>query len=159
MNQKYNPQFIYSFDRIKWPYKRPHVQLLKCAKNILEATIAKFGTDENYYSQFGRLIDQNETTRHFDRYIANLNMTDKLEYVFTENTIAPTSVLHGEAGCAKIIVALPIMYQERRIIDVLNHEVGTHFLRKHNERAQVWQGNRAKYGLKSYLCIEEGLAS
>ena len=51
------------------------------------------------------------------------------------------------------------MYQEKRIQDVLNHEIGTHFLRKHNERCQVFFNQRSKYNLKSYLCIEEGLAS
>lgn len=159
MNLKYNPQFIYSFEKLKWPYKRPHVQLLKSAKAILEATIQKYGNDSVYYSQFGRVITQEETCKYFDEYIATLNLTDKLTYIFTENTIAPTSVIHDENGTAKIIVSLPIMYQEKRVLDVLNHEVGTHFLRKHNEKVQVFYRERAKYGLKSYLCIEEGLAS
>ena len=35
------------------------------------------------------------------------------------------------------------------MIDVLNHEIGTHYIRKYNERIQVWSGNRQKYNLKS----------
>ena len=79
--------------------------LLKTAKNILEATIQKFGNDENYFSQFGKLLSQEETCKHFDKYIASLSLQEKLCYIFTENTIAPTSVFHGENGCAKIIVS------------------------------------------------------
>ena len=33
---------------------------------------------------------------------------------------------------------MPILYRELRIQGVLNHEIGTHFLRKHNDRMQIW---------------------
>ncbi len=42
---------------------------------------------------------------------------------------------------------------------VLHHEVGTHFLRKYNEKNQVWYKKRDKYELKNCIQTEEGFAS
>ena len=42
----------------------------------------------------------------------------------------------------------------------MNHEIGTHFIRKFNEKNQKWFNNRKKFGLTApYLKTEEGLAS
>ena len=86
-------------------------------------------------------------------------MTGSLNIKFTERAIAPTSVVHHEDGTATMVVGLPICYREHRLIDVFNHEIGTHYLRKFNDRKQPWFKNRQKYQLKDYLIIEEGLAS
>jgi hypothetical protein len=37
-----------------------------------------------------------------------------------------------------MIVALPIEYREATIEGVFNHEIGTHYLRKYNDRKQIW---------------------
>ena len=44
------------------------------------------------------------------------------------------------------------------MVGVLDHEIGTHFLRKHNEKSQVWYKKREKYDLKTCIATEEGLA-
>ena len=41
---------------------------------------------------------------------------------------------------------------------VLDHEIGTHFLRKHNEKNQFWYKKRDKYEMKTCIATEEGLA-
>ena len=41
----------------------------------------------------------------------------------------------------------------------MNHEIGTHFLRKHNDRYQKWYKDRKKYTLQPFLQTEEGLAA
>ena len=42
----------------------------------------------------------------------------------------------------------------------MNHEIGTHFIRKFNDKNQKWFKDRKKYNLaSSYLKTEEGLAS
>jgi hypothetical protein len=35
---------------------------------------------------------------------------------------------------SRIIIGLPIKYYENTILGVLNHEIGTHFIRKVNNR-------------------------
>lgn len=41
----------------------------------------------------------------------------------------------------------------------MNHEIGTHFLRKYNEKYQKWYKDKKKYNLSPYLKTEEGLAA
>ena len=95
----------------------------------------------------------------FNQYVSDLGLDGLLTIKFTENAIAPTSVVHHEDGTATMIVGLPICYRANRLIDVMNHEIGTHFLRKFNDRKQIWFKNRQKFALKDYLVVEEGLAS
>ena len=45
------------------------------------------------------------------------------------------------------------------MLGVLDHEIGTHFLRKHNEKNQFWFKKRDKYDMKTCIATEEGLAS
>ena len=73
--------------------------------------------------------------------------------------MAPTSVVHDPTGKSRIIISLPIAYREHRIQGVLNHEIGTHFLRKFNDRNQPWFKCRKKFELKPYIITEEGLAA
>lgn len=42
---------------------------------------------------------------------------------------------------------------------MLNHEIGTHYVRKHNDKLQVWNCARKKYNLKRDINTEEGMAS
>jgi hypothetical protein len=49
------------------------------------------------------------------------------------------------------MISLPIKYRADTIEGVLNHEVGTHFIRKYNDRMQKWHKDRKKFGLSPYL--------
>lgn len=51
---------------------------------------------------------------------------------------------------------MPIQYRVGRILGVLHHEIGSHFLRRFNEVQQPWHDERKKFGLKNTVCIEEG---
>jgi len=44
------------------------------------------------------------------------------------------------------------------MMGVLDHEIGTHFLRKHNDRLQPWFKKRSDFELKTCIATEEGLA-
>jgi hypothetical protein len=55
-------------------------------------------------------------------------------------------------------IKLPVEYREGRMQGVLDHEIGTHFLRKHNEKNQAWYKKRDKYDMKTCIATEEGLA-
>jgi len=41
---------------------------------------------------------------------------------------------------------------------VIDHEIGTHFLRRNNEKFQVWYKKREKYEVKNCMKTEEGFA-
>lgn len=68
-------------------------------------------------------------------YLEELDIADQVVLNFQKNKVAPTSVTHDpKGGKSKINIGLPIEYREGRIMGVLHHEIGTHFLRKYNEK-------------------------
>jgi len=83
----------------------------------------------------GRILSLEETEQYFTDYIGKLNVSELISYEFQENTVAPTSVVHNPIdGKSKVIIGLPINYRINRIEGVLNHEIGTHFIRKINDK-------------------------
>ena len=52
---------------------------------------------------------------------------------FDEKVVAPTAVTYDGRGHCKLTVKLPITYRAAKMIGILDHEIGTHFLRKHND--------------------------
>ena len=44
------------------------------------------------------------------------------------------------------------------MIGVLDHEIGTHFLRKHNEKNQIWYKKRETFKMINCIATEEGFA-
>jgi hypothetical protein len=97
--------------------------------------------------------------RQFDEYLEATGVKRLVSYRFTEKTISPTTIKHKPKGRAEIIVGLPVQYRRDYIVCLLNHEIGTHFLRKFNERKHPWFENRKKFKLGKYLVTEEGLAA
>lgn len=82
----------------------------------------------------------------------DLGVEEQVSLNFQKNKVAPTSVTHDpKTGKSKINIGLPIEYREGRIMGVLHHEIGTHFIRKYNDKQQVWYKKRDKFELKS--CI------
>ena len=80
--------------------------------------------------------------------------------MFCNNAVAPTSVVHdGKTGKSKICISMPIQYRQKRMIGVMHHEIGTHFLRKYNDKYQIWWGKRKQFEMKPCIATEEGLAS
>jgi len=159
MQCKYDPQFVYTAQKIVLKYNKPHNTFVKEARQILDAVLSKYGSDDSFFELQGPVVTREATEELFNKYVADLGLQGMLSIKFTDKAIAPTSVVHHEDGTATMIVGLPICYRENRLIDVLNHEIGTHYLRKFNDRKQVWFKSRQKFHLKDYLIIEEGLAS
>jgi len=58
-----------------------------------------------------------------------------------------------------LYIRTPAQFNENTFGGLLNHEIGTHFLRRHNEVKQIWFGRRIAYKLYNhYMETEEGLA-
>ena len=93
-------------------------------------------------------------------YIEDLGMQEELTLSFQKNKVVPTSVTHDpKGGKSRVNIGLPIEYREGRIEGLLHHEIGTHFVRKHNEKQQVWYKKREKYELRHQIQTEEGFAA
>lgn len=94
------------------------------------------------------------------KYIEELGLQNQLSLYFSDNAVAPTSVVHdGKSQKSRICISLPIQYREKRMTGVMHHEIGTHFLRKYNDKYQIWWGKRRNYEMKPCIATEEGLAS
>lgn len=92
-------------------------------------------------------------------YLEKMDIVDRIEINFTQKMVAATSVTHDpKTGKSKLNVRQPVEYREGRILGVLDHEIGTHFLRKHNERNQIWNKKRDKFEIKPCIKTEEGFA-
>ena len=44
------------------------------------------------------------------------------------------------------------------MLGVLDHEVGTHFMRSYNEKYQMWYNKREQCNMKTSIATEEGFA-
>lgn len=153
---KVNPVFEYEnlgqTEKYLSQYKQPNDEYMIIAKNILDSFLGFYGSESAYLMTEGKILTIEETEKYFMDYLEALGIADLLEISFQKNKVAPTSVTHDpKTGTSKINIGLPIEYREGRIVGVLHHEIGTHYLRKHNERNQAWHKKREKYELKN--CI------
>ncbi len=142
-------------------HSEPDYEYLALALKILNGIVDQYGNIENYFNiDGGRKLNISETRNHFNKYIRSLNMSKYMEISFNQTTIARTSCKHNnENGKSELVVGLPISYRINNIEGVFNHEIGTHFLRKFNDKQQIWYKQRKKYRLQPYLATEEGLAA
>lgn len=142
------------------------------ALKIIRSFEKFWGSYEKYQTSLGPVLSYKETgeqhfaaenglitVREFDSYIASLDIKGLISYRFTYKTISPTTIVHKPKGRAEIVVGLPLQYRKRSMAGLLHHEIGTHFLRKFNDRRQIWFEKRKKYKLKKYITTEEGLAT
>ena len=78
---------------------------------------------------------EDETFEYIQTYLRQLGVEEYIHINFQENQVAPTSVTHDpKTGMCKMNIKLPCEYREGRMIGVLDHEIGTHFLRKYNDK-------------------------
>lgn len=156
---QYNPQFEYKLEDRNQKFTEPHKAYLKVAETILNRCIEEFGDDEAYIEITGsKLSTEEEITEEYAKYVKELDVENSLNLVFTDKIVSSASCLYKGKGKWAILVSLPIQHREKRVLSLFHHEIGTHYVRKFNERQQPWAYNRKQYNLTSCLVIEEGLA-
>lgn len=101
----------------------------------MDAFLQHYGSETEYLLTEGRVItDQDETEQIFKKYLEELNVLDIAVINFSDKIVAPTSVTYDNySSKIKINIQVPVEYREGRIMGVLHHEIGTHFLRRLNE--------------------------
>lgn len=158
-----NPQFEYDnyAATLKFLslYESPSDRLMPIATKILNSFLKTYGTETAYLESEGVCLDQEETERIFREYIEDLGFSEQLTIEFKSRQIAPTSVTHDPKTCkSKVNIRLPCEYRPGRIQGVLDHEIGTHFLRRNNEKFQFWYKKREKHDIRNSMATEEGFA-
>ncbi len=157
-NFQYNPQFTY--ERITTraelsKYGRPNWWHLFLAKRILKKHLKE--KDLRKQIKEGKIFLNHQQIDHLIKERLDFyHLGHKYQIVYSENFISRIAV-NNEENLIK--VRLPIAIDRFEIEAILNHEIDTHVLRQFNYENQIWFGKKRKYGFKSYLRTEEGLAA
>ena len=84
-------------------------------------------------------MSKEETEKYINEYLEQTGFTEHIGIRFSKSQVAPTSMTYdARAGKSFINVRLPCQYQRGRMLGVLDHEIGTHFMRSHNEKFQIF---------------------
>lgn len=67
---KYDPQFVYGNENLVLKYKKPHAQFVREAKNILDAVLSKYGSDDNFFELQGQVVTKEATGTRCSRRVA-----------------------------------------------------------------------------------------
>ena len=129
------------------------------ATKILDSFLEAYGSESLYLETEGDILTQEETEHIINNFLEDLEFTELLGVRFMKRQVAPTSVTHDpKTGKSTINVRLPCEYRRGRMLGVLDHEIGTHYIRRYNEKFQVWYKQRHKYEMKQCIQTEEGFA-
>lgn len=116
---------------------------LDVAISILERTLDKFGSDVLFYEQVGGvMLEKDRLLGMVDQYLELNGLPGKVEVRFREESLAPAA-MGGPFGNT-LIIGWPIRQHEHRFRGVLDHEIGTHFIRRVNDRKQCWHKARRR---------------
>ncbi len=154
---KYNPQFEYpeNIDLDEWQKHGPiDTELIPMAQSILDGIIRKWGNESTYlHGTEGRVLTRDEVENTVGNYLDANQLRHLVNVNFTPSITARTSMHKNTLN-----IRLPVQYREHGIIGTLNHEIGTHFLRRLNDEKQPWHKNRSEFDMRPALITEEGLA-
>lgn len=129
-------------------------EFAELARAILDGVIRDHGSEEKYQaSVWGQPLETDQVQQACDEYLAANELTDKVSFVWSPETLVTMC-----AGSKVHLVTRPGYYREKRLSSLLDHEVGTHFVRSHNHK-QAFAGKRWAARRGWLLATEEGLAT
>lgn len=155
-DNSYNPQFYYA-DSIDpndlLLYGLPTTLLLEKAEKIIEANLPYqfIRLDENKQSI---LLSADSIQKYTETYLNAYDLNNRFRIVWKENAVARCSIQRD-----LITFRVDADYSRESLLGVLNHEIGTHALRRINDEKQPWHNNKNAYGFQNSLTTEEGLAT
>uniref|UniRef100_A0A8C5WU00 Microtubule associated tyrosine carboxypeptidase 2 n=1 Tax=Laticauda laticaudata TaxID=8630 RepID=A0A8C5WU00_LATLA len=158
-----NPQFEYASSVppcVLEKYSQACSLFLKQAIRIMELTLQKYGSYENFeQSTGGSLLPRSRIWNHVRKYMAKEGCLGKIVVHLSEDLLSRASmtVVNGRPTLTINISTA----REHWLEGMLRHEIGTHYLRGINNNSQLWNNwsGRRKHGLKPINPTEEGLAS
>jgi len=123
----------------------------------MDLVLTKFGSESAWLEQFGDVLPQEEIETFFNNYIQE-NEFQELELNMCQNIASNASTSYDpKTNTHRLNVKTTCNYRRDWIRGVADHEAGTHYLRRYNEKFQTWM-KREKYEIKSCLITEEGFA-
>ena len=155
----YNPQFIYNSENIKFKIPNPDSKYLSLAMKIINNVINRYGSDSGFFKSFGKRVTIDEFKQGFADYVNEQDLAEITKLKFTTTNLSNARFSYSKkSGSCTIVIGVPLYVRKDGIKDLLNHEIGTHFLRKLNEKYQPLFKKKRKLRLNDPLEFEEGLA-
>ncbi|XP_060103629.1 putative tyrosine carboxypeptidase MATCAP2 [Heteronotia binoei] len=162
-NYSYSPQFEYAspaLSNVLAKYSQASGTFLKQAIKIMELTLQKYGSYENFeLATGGSLLSRSRIWSHVRKYMMKEGCLGEIVVHVTEDLLSRASmtVVNGRPTLTINIATA----REHWLEGMLRHEIGTHYLRGINNNSQPWCNwtGRRKHGLKPINPTEEGLAS
>lgn len=152
----YNPQFQYQkpidISSLNYYGKTNYCYAHLAKKIIKQAQKEKlFGQEQSQ----NNILSEQEAKNIAIAYLDDYALSDKYQIVFSKNFTSRFAVNFLENS---IKIRLPINFNQKRLINTLDHEVGTHVLRQENYLLQPWYKRKKAYSFRNHLLTEEGLA-
>ncbi|KUK79007.1 MAG: DUF1704 domain containing protein, partial [Microgenomates bacterium 39_7] len=155
-NCKYNPQFKYKkliTSNMLFRYGKPKPNYLELAKELLEKAFHN-RTEADIRKIEGEIIDLKKAKAMFNEYVIKNNLQKQIEMKCSQKFISKASFISNTFK-----VRLPIWHRKNEFAGTLNHEIGTHAIRRINYVQQPFYKKKVQLGFREYLYTEEGLAS
>lgn len=152
---EYNPQFIYEEEIPEEElisYGLPTDKHIKLAEKITNLAF-KNKSEDDLIEARGKELTQNQVTDKIKLFLKMHGLENRFEIIWSSSFVARTTI-----NATKIKLRLPVSFREEDLLGMLYHEIGTHAIRRINYEQQPWFKKKKKYGFRSYLKTEEGLA-
>ena len=129
------------------------------AASVLSGIIDDHGSEEQYQQNvWGRALEASEVDAMCDAYLNTNNLLGRVQFVWSPETLVTMF-----SGSTIKLVTRPGYYRELRLASLLDHEVGTHFIRTHNHKVVYSkQSERKAWSERAtgwLIATEEGLAT
>lgn len=131
------------------------------ARTVVEGIHRDYGSEENYCtSLWGRQLQSAEVDCACDAYLHANNLHGKVLFEWSPNVLVTMCGVPKEGPGKVRLVTRPNYYRETRLASLLDHEVGTHFVRSYNHKQAFRKGGPPfAHRLGWLLATEEGLAT
>jgi hypothetical protein len=138
------------------------------ATHVLRRVLQQFGSWSQWEQHCnGGFLPPDEVDRRVGAYLTRLRCERVISVAWDHSIVAPTMLagrrllLRGpyrEGRVQSVSASLPSPVQHASAdarLQVLDHEIGTHFVRKYNGKLQAKAANKAKYPIQVRLETEE----
>lgn len=161
----YEPQFLYEDPQKAEAVRAACIEHLTDefeaqARMVVEGVHRDYGSEENYCNTvWGRIVDRDEVSCACESYLSQNNLEGKVLFEWNPNVLVTMCGVPKEGPGKVRLVTRPNYYRETRLASLLDHEVGTHFIRSHNHKA-AFKGRPPFVHRAGWLiATEEGLAT
>ena len=165
--EPYEPQFEYEDEAKAAAIRHACDQHLTAeyetqARMVAEGIQKDYGCEENYCNAvWGRLLAREEVDCSCEAYLEQNRLRGKVLFEWNPNVLVTMCGVPKEGPGKVRLVTRPNYYRETRLASLLDHEVGTHFVRSHNHKQAYPKGKGPPFAHRTgwLLATEEGLAT